>query len=81
MSGLTGIFIELARVRQKFYPYECSVERETSQHFRLHCGQWNKQRRALIDVAGANYGSLSYMLSGRPNYTEIEPSTAKVVPT
>lgn len=44
----------------------CGVERETVQHFLLHCTQWNEQRRALIDAAGSNYGSLSYMLGGRP---------------
>lgn len=44
----------------------CGVERETVQHFLLQCVQWNEQRRALIDAAGSNYGSLSYMLGGKP---------------
>ncbi|KAJ5215604.1 reverse transcriptase [Penicillium cinerascens] len=49
----------------------CGVERETVQHFLLLCTQWNEQRRALIDAAGSNYGSLSYMLGGKPDSVEV----------
>jgi hypothetical protein len=44
----------------------CGVERETFQHFLFQCTQWNELRRVLIDAVGSNYGSLPYMLGGKP---------------
>lgn len=55
---------------------ECGIERETVPHFLLRCTRWNEQRRALIEAAGPNFGSLSQMLGGKPGTVEdaSEPS-------
>ncbi|KAJ5300187.1 hypothetical protein N7508_007430 [Penicillium antarcticum] len=55
---------------------ECGIERETVPHFLLQCTRWNEQRRALIEAAGPNFGSLSQMLGGKPGTVEdaSEPS-------
>jgi hypothetical protein len=55
---------------------ECGIEGETVPHFLLRCTRWNEQRRALIEAAGPNFGSLSQMLGGKPGIIEdaSEPS-------
>ena len=45
---------------------ECGVERETVSHFLLRCTRWKEQRRALVEAAGSQYGSLSQMLGAKP---------------
>ena len=43
----------------------CGRAKETVEHFLFRCTRWIKQRKELLQCAGAQHGNLSFFLGGK----------------